>query len=225
MRVRCQANVMALTGAAKLYQNTSSQLSICINPNLPERGMLLLNGMVVRQDASQRLNQVQIIGVSDFSPVLFSAAETPLRTTPRKISLTNAAVVNATLAAKLGVKTGDELVLRFAKPSQMSSDTAVAPKSESSATLRLTIHAVATNGEIANFSPVPGISPSASVFVPLGELAHAAGLQEIREDRYSILKNDPTIDANDESPSKIEWRTERVEINHINAWLSPDVCS
>ena len=221
-RVRCEANVMAIRGAANLYQKTSTQLPICINPNLSERGMLLLNGTVARQDASRRLNQTQIIGIADFSPVLFSAAETRLRTTPSRISLTNSVIVNETLAARLGVRIGDELLLRFAKPSLMSADTAIAPKDQSAATLRLPIQAIATNGEIANFSPVPGISPPATVFVPLGVLAKAAGLQEIREYSYTVGEDrDPSED--NLTAAKAERRTERVEINQINAWLSPEV--
>ncbi len=213
---------MALRGAANLYQKNSTQLPICINPNLPERGMLLLNGTVARQDASRRLNQTQIIGIADFSPVLFSAAETLLRTTPSRISLTNAVIVNETLAARLGVRIGDELLLRFAKPSLMSADTAIAPKDQSAATLRLPIQAIATNGEIVNFSPVPGISPPATVFIPLGVLAKAAGLQEIREYSYTVGEDrDPTED--NLTAAKAERRTERVEINQINAWLSPEV--
>jgi putative ABC transport system permease protein len=222
-RVRCQANVMAMTGAYNLYQKTSTQLPICINPNLPERSMLLLNGTAARQDASRRLNQAQIIGVADFSPILFSAADTRLRTTPSRIALTNAVVVNETLASRLGVKAGDELLLRFAKPSQLSADSAIAPKDQSAATLRLPIQAVATNGEIANFSPVPGINPPATVFVPLSALAKAAGLQEIRESRYSIERGGDADEAGEPGPLKVEWRTERVEINQVNAWLSPQV--
>ena len=223
MRVRCQANVMALTGAVNLYQKTSAQLPVCINPNLPERSMLLLNGTVTRRDASQRLNHVQIIGVPDFSPILFSAVETLQRTTPQRIALTNAAVVNTTLATKLGVKAGDEILLRFAKATQMSADTAVAPKDQSAATLRLIVHAVATNGEISNFSPVPGINPPASVFVPLSDLARAAGLQEIREANYSIVKDDHSIDVGEDTSPKIELRTEQIQINQVNVWLSPEV--
>ena len=223
MRVRCQANVMALTGAVNLYQKTSAQLPVCINPNLPERSMLLLNGTVTRRDASQRLNHVQIIGVPDFSPILFSAVETLQRTTPQRIALTNAAVVNTTLATKLGVKAGDEILLRFAKATQMSADTAVAPKDQSAATLRLIVHAVATNGEISNFSPVPEINPPASVFVPLSDLARAAGLQEIREANYSIVKDDHSIDVGEDTSPKIELRTEQIQINQVNVWLSPEV--
>ena len=223
MRVRCQGNVMAMTGAFKLYQKSTRQLPICINPNFPERSMLLLNGTVARQDASQRLNQVQIIGVSDFSPVFFSAVETLQRTTRQRIALTNAAAVNAALAAQLGLNVGDEILLRFVKATQMSADTAVAPKDQSAATLRLTVHAVATNGEIANFSPVPRISPPASVFVSLSELARAAGLQEIREDSYSIVKVDQSSDAGEDTVPKTELRTEQIQINQVNVWLSPEV--
>lgn len=222
-RVRCQANVMALTGAFNLYQKSSTQLPICINPNLPERSMLLLNGTVARQDASQRLNQTQIIGISDFAPVLFSATETLLRTTPSRISLTNTVVVNEALASRLGVKAGDELLLRFAKPSQMAVDTAISPKDQSAATLRLTIQTIATNGEIANFAPVSGISPPATAFVPLTVLAKAAGLQEIREHRYSLERGGDADEVGENGAVKVEWRTERVEINQVNAWLSPQV--
>ena len=223
MRVRCQANLMAMTEAFNLYQKTSTQLPTSINPNLPARSMLLLNGTVARQDASRRLNQVQIIGVTDFSPVIFSAVETQQRTTPLQIALTNVVVVNSALATQLGVKVGDELLLRFAKATQMSGDTAISPKSQSAATLRLTVHTVATNGEIANFSPVPGTSPPASVFVSLSELARAAGLQEIREISYLITKNDQSVEAAEEVSPQTELRTEQIQINQINAWLSPEV--
>jgi ABC-type antimicrobial peptide transport system permease subunit len=218
MRVRCQANSMALRGAMRLYQKTSSELPVCINPDLPERLMLVLQGTVARDDAARRANSVQIIGVSDFSPVFFSAAQTLQRETPRRIALTNLAVPNASLASGLGIKAGDIVLVRFAKAARLSTEAALAPRDEQAVTLRLPIHTVSTNGEIAGFSPVPTPRPPLTLFVPLSELAHAVGLQEVRDTSYSI-----TDDSTDDQPPKRSIVTERQQINFVNAWLSPEV--
>jgi ABC-type lipoprotein release transport system permease subunit len=162
-RVRCQANLRALTGAWRLYQKNSSELPICINPELPERAMLVLNGTVARDDAARRINRVQIIGVSDFSPVFFTAVETTQRGTPRRLTLTNEVVVNAVLAADLGVGKGDVVLVRFGKASKLSAEAPLAPKSSQTTTLRLKVHIVATNSEIANFSPDPAMTAPANI--------------------------------------------------------------
>ena len=222
-RIRCQANLMALMAASRLYQKTSSELPICINPELPERGMLVLSGTVVREDASRRLNRVQIIGVSDFSPVLFSAVETARPNAPRRLMLTNVVVVNAAFAANLGVSKGDVVLVRFEKASTLSSEVAISSKSQPTATLRLIVHSVSTNGELANFSPDPAMTAPANIFVPLSELARAAGLQEVREVSYLVAEDRPSDGSDDEQLPASETRTERIELNLINTMLTPEI--
>jgi len=139
------------------------------------------------------------------------------------IALTNEAVVNATLARRLGIKAGEEVLLRFTKPGQMSADHAVAARNQADGTLRLVVHSVTTNGEIANFSPHVGTAAPASAFVPLTELARVAGLQQVHEVSYTITKDAPNGEGDETSSTITEERNERVEINRVNAWLSPEV--
>ncbi|MCU0785440.1 MAG: ABC transporter permease, partial [Verrucomicrobia bacterium] len=159
----------------------------------------------------------------DFSPVLFSAVETAQRDTPRRLTLTNTAVGNAALAAELGVSTGDVVLIRFGKASKLSMDASVSLKGQPTATLRLKVHTVATNGEIANFSPDRTMTAPANIFVPLSELARAAGLQEIREVNHLVAEDPPSDDSNHEQLPATETRTEHIELNFVNAWLNPDV--
>jgi len=176
------ANHRALNAAFRnASQNTLSNLPITINPDFSSRTMLVLRGTVSRTDAAQRINQVQVVGISDFASVLYPAAMTEGPKQVREISLTNSCVLNQRLAAALGLEAGSEIIIRFNKAASLSVDAAITRKNEQTATLRLRVATVATNGMLADFSPIPTAGKPVTVFIPLNELSSAAGVPAFEE--------------------------------------------
>ena len=175
-RVRVMANNQALRTATQRHQGTTTDFPTTINPDLRERSMFVSVGSAAREDGASRLNRVQIIGLSDFAPALFSAHTMASRSAPRNIEITNVCVLNLKAATGLNVKQGDTIVLRVAKVSSLSSELTMASRDSQTATLRLRVETVVTNSELANFSPVSGTDVPANVFVPAVELAQSVGL-------------------------------------------------
>jgi len=180
-RMRCWGNVQASQAAFHGQQQRSSELPVCIHPGKPLRTMLLLRGTAARADGAARANHIQVIGVSDFAPVLFPAAKTAGPDAPRPVSLTNQAVANAALASRLQLRPGETVLVRVASFGRLSPEAAIAPRDRQTAALRLAVHSVVTNTELARFSPTPAQSEPPTIFVPLAELARAAELPRVGE--------------------------------------------
>lgn len=179
MLMRCEANAESLRAAYDRQASTDPVASITLNPEKPDRRMLVLRGAVIREDGSARANRVQVIGVSDFAPALFPLLETAGPNARRPVSLTNRAVVSAPLAQALRLRPDETVVVRFAKLASLSPEAAISPRDQQTASLRLAVQSVATNAELASFSLTPTPDAPASIFVPLDELARAAGLPQL----------------------------------------------
>jgi len=185
-RVRCQANAQALGAVAKFHQGNWQTRAISLNPDKPERRMLLFRGAVARADGGARVNRVQIIGISDFAPLLFPAPKIPSRAhPPRPIALTNEALVNLPLAQALGLRAGETIIIRFPKWNRLSPDAAISPRDAPAVSLRITVKGLTTNAELSAFTPDRSPDEPLSVFIPLTELVQAADLP-LMEGSYPI---------------------------------------
>jgi putative ABC transport system permease protein len=129
---------------------------------------LRLRGTATRQNGIARANQVSVLGIDDGFGFTNSALT---RLPPRTV------VINEALAAQLGARPGDEIVLRIPKPSALSRDVPVSPQSDSSVAVRVKVHAIAGAGEFGNFSLQANQMPPLNAFVRLDELAELAGLK------------------------------------------------
>ncbi|PYK98770.1 MAG: hypothetical protein DME19_11235 [Verrucomicrobia bacterium] len=116
----------------------------------------LVEGMVVplialpatasAPDDSARANRVQLLGVDDR---FWRVSEQPASFNSPAV---DEVILNQPLAAQLGAKTGDRVVLRVARPGRLSREAPISPQEDSSVSLRLKVSAVASDAEFGRFS-------------------------------------------------------------------------
>jgi hypothetical protein len=147
---------------AKLADDMAAKGEINIAP------VLLFRGIAVNSDTSARANNVQIIGVDERFWKLGSTTVFGLKA--------DKAVVNHAVAAKLGLKVGDEFVIRFEKPGALPSDMPLISDRNSTVATRVRIKAVASNAEFGRFSLRANQAAALNVFVPLQWLGEKAGV-------------------------------------------------
>ena len=87
------------------------------------------------------------------------------------------------MLARLGVRVGDEVLLRVEKPSLLSRDAPLSTVEDGSVTLRLPVAAVAADRDFGRFSLEANQIPPLNAFVPLERLQRAIGMRGILVDR------------------------------------------
>ncbi len=155
---------------AELAQKTEAQLQTPVAP------ALLLRGTVEGNPADPerpplRVGDAQVIGVRDdfwkFAPV-------PPASAPVTES-SDGAAINAPLAARLGLKVGDDVTVGVVKPSLLSRDAPLSTLEDSYLTLRLPIRAIVGEEGYGRFSLTANQVPPLSVFVGLKALQTRLG--------------------------------------------------
>jgi ABC-type antimicrobial peptide transport system permease subunit len=140
---------------AELAQEIAKELDTAAAP------VLQLRGMIANSDGTKRVNRIEVLGVDgDFFKI--GAAKDSLGVSPNR-----AIVLNESLAAKLSVNVGDEIVLRIEKPSLMPRDMPLTPDSGLSLAFRLVVKAIASKSDFGNFSLKANQITSLNAFVPL----------------------------------------------------------
>ena len=141
-------------------------------------GLLSLPGTAARQDGRARANRINVFGVvPDFWKVPPRPADAANATAKQLEISKGQTILNEALAAQLGAKAGDEVVLRIHKPSALSRDVPITPQNDASVGLRLTVQSVVAGRDLGNFSLQAAQTPPLNAFVNREELATAAGLK------------------------------------------------
>ena len=176
---------------AKLADELSTELDTAAAP------LLQLRGLIANSSGTKRANGIDVLGVDerfyklanfvvrDASCVPSTSLGTGVRKRLTQDDIRNTqydrsegVVLNVPLAAQLGAKVGDEVVLRIEKPGLMPRDVPLAPDSDLSAAFRLTVKAVAGTSEFGRFSLQANQVSPLNVFVPLqwlqGKLGRSA---------------------------------------------------
>ncbi|HEY5915695.1 MAG TPA: hypothetical protein VJA21_34345, partial [Verrucomicrobiae bacterium] len=159
-----------------------------IGPQLPLTSALLLRAVVALPDGSARLNDANVIGVRESQwprlagwarvfPTPGDGTDSTVKTASAGISLDSgplkswvageSAIINDTLARRLKVRPGDEIILRVEKPSALGLEAAIAPRDQNTVALRLRIAAVLNREALGDFSLQAQQIPPANVFLPL----------------------------------------------------------
>lgn len=123
---------------------------------------LQLLGTAAAPDGASRANQVQVIGVT---PDLFRDLGAP----------SNEVWLNTRLARHLEAKTGDMLLLRVPRASQISRDAPLSPEEDSSTALRLAVGRIVPDDQLGNFSLMASQVPPFNAFVSLDLLQARTG--------------------------------------------------
>ncbi|MHC4396181.1 MAG: ABC transporter permease [Planctomycetota bacterium] len=129
--------------------------------HVPVAPVLQLRGLITNSDSSKRANRIELLGVDDR---FYKIAEV---TNPFSHEGNSGVILNEPLAAKIGVKVGDEVMLRMHKPSLMPREIVLTPESDLSFGLRLTVTSIAGQSQFGRFSLRANQVSPLNVFVPL----------------------------------------------------------
>jgi putative ABC transport system permease protein len=191
-----QLNNHGLRGLSQMGTDSTSVKSVKsvvkVTPALQVRGL-----MADSNDA-KRVNIVQVLGVDQaFQLSIFNC-----QFSISPADWNDGVIVNESLAVRLGVRPGDEVLLRIEKPGTMSRDVPIAPDSDLTVASRLVIKAVAGRSEFGNFSLQANQVAPLNVFVPIrwlqDKLDHASQANMLLvaanpEDSVTLEKADAAI--------------------------------
>ena len=194
----------------------------------PQAG-LVLPGVVSTQDGSGRANFVNIIGVdrnewpdsAGWSELWTGEDPRLLKNTPRSVTNIDSrvaredallrpwktgesAMLNETLARQLGVRTGDEIIVRLHKPSALVTDAAVNSGGQDIVAMRFRAGAIIPAKMLGDFSLTAQSGPPANLFLPIDELQKKSGV--VRQ--ANLLLNGPFLVVRDFSA----WDRQRFKL-------------
>jgi len=143
--------------------------------------VLQVPGIGIADGGRRRVNQIQVLGV-DYSFFKFA---------PRPAELAelgeDEAYINARLALHLGLKTGDEFLLRLGKIHAVSTDIPFISGDATGSALRLRIKEILATGDFGDFSLRISQAAPLNVFLPLDRLA--AKLEQAERANILLLKS------------------------------------
>lgn len=164
---------LSITSGGKLFaEGLAPALRAPLNTTVAP--VLALPGMAIYQDIATgkrtQVNKVNALGVGDD---FWALAEGPPPALGRR-----EAALDTRLAATLGVKPGDTVALRIAKPGLLSRDAPLSSREEDvSQRANFTVKAVVSDESLGRFGLVPSQLPPANFFVNLGDLQQLAGTE------------------------------------------------
>ena len=120
-------------------------------------------GIAINSNKDLRINRVQITGVDNRFLTLWDQ--------PFRMPGTDEAVISRNVAEKLMLKVGDDLLLRIQKQGKGLSNAPFASEKEPSASIRLTVSAIAEDENGGLFSMKNNQTASYNVFLPLNQMA------------------------------------------------------
>ena len=139
--------------------------------------LLQTSGIAVAEGGARRINRIQVLGVDT------RFGQIGDRQDMYGSLLPDEAVINRHLAARLGVKPGDEILLRAEKLDSMPKDAPLALDTESSLARRFKVKAVASDAEFGRFHLRADQIAPLTVFVSLSFLSQEMGL----DNRANVL--------------------------------------
>ena len=128
------------------------------NKGLHSTSILRANGIAVFNGGEARANQIQVWGIDE---TFNTFVDTDLLYTLEK----NEIIVNNQLALTLGIKIGDELLIRVNKLSAFPSNTPLVSAEENSISFRATVKSIATAKQTGNFNLLNTQSSPKNIFI------------------------------------------------------------
>jgi putative ABC transport system permease protein len=143
------------------FVTTALADKLAVNLNTMVAPVLQLRGLMTNSDGTKRANRIELLGVDarfyEIAPSInpFSPGQSP------------GIILNESLAAKIGVKIGDEVVLRIGKLGLMPREIPLTPEADLSVGFRLAVTAIAGEKEFGRFSLQANQISSLNAFVRL----------------------------------------------------------
>ncbi len=154
----------ALAGKLSLpEQSKRSSQTLMVSP------VILARASITHADTAARVSRINALGVDDSFWKLGNdvAVAAPTSFSGRSV------ILNEPLAFELGAHKGDDVLLRLGKPSQVSTETLLGRRDDTSVTLRLTVADIVSANDLGGFSLSPKQSLARNAFVPLQILQRA----------------------------------------------------
>ena len=153
----------ALVASERFFRAAlAAELSTAVRA--PAAAVLQVRGMAAREDGAARVGDAQVLGVDsgfwamgDLQPPLAAGAKA-------------AAVINERCARALRVRAGEEIFIRFAKPTAVSLDAPLSGEPERAEGFHLPVAFVAPDSGVGRFSLAANQVPPYNVIVPLAWL-------------------------------------------------------
>ncbi len=140
---------------------------------------ILLTGAATHADTRRRANRISVIGTDrSFWKLKGEHAGFPDPETSGR-----AVILNEPLATELGASVGEDILVRLGKPSDISTETLLGRRDDTTATLRLTVAAVIPAEDIGAFSLSPRQSLPKNAYIPLPTLQRALD----KRDRVNVM--------------------------------------
>ena len=124
--------------------------------------VVVIVGVAMHEDSRRTASKVQVFGIDERFMTLHGRPGDP----PRD----REAWISAGLAAELGAASGDGIVLRVAKPTDIPLSHVQGRREDTSQRVRLSVTRIADRSELGEFSLIPAQGPALSVFVSLSRL-------------------------------------------------------
>jgi putative ABC transport system permease protein len=124
--------------------------------------LIAVTGVVTHASSSRRAGGVQVYGIDDRFFAFHGVTPAPLAGSD--------VLVSPDLAAELGAVSGDALVVRVSRPTDIPIDSLHGRREDVGRSIRLTSRGTLAPGQMGQFSLASGQGPSRSVFVPLARL-------------------------------------------------------
>ncbi|MCK9203569.1 MAG: ABC transporter permease [Bacteroidales bacterium] len=119
--------------------------------------------IAINSDNNQRINQVHVIGINDHFGYIWD--------NPACLPRLNEAILSRNTAEKLGLKTGDRILLRIYKPGKASPNAPFVADKLVSVSKRVRVAAIADDNRMGRFSLKNNQVPPFNVFIPLTQMA------------------------------------------------------
>lgn len=138
--------------------------------NTQAAAVLMLYGYIENSDGTRRVNQVNVIGVDDSYADLSPSGKAPWLE-----SLPNHLVVNETLAYRLRLVAGEEVVLSVRKSGGLPAESILFPDSELRFSIRLPVAEIASDEQFGSFGLRADSSGTLNVFADRQALSEWIG--------------------------------------------------
>jgi len=155
----------------QLADDLSETLNTNVAPLLQTRGIAIADG------GARRINRIQVLGVDARFGLLGDSQDIYGSLSPDE------AIVNRYLANRLGIREGDEILLRVEKLDTMPKDAPLALDTDSSLARRFRVKTVVSDAEFGRFHLRADQVAPLTVFVSLSFLSQEMGL----DNRANIL--------------------------------------
>jgi ABC-type antimicrobial peptide transport system permease subunit len=160
VRVRLGATQLALVPGDRFFRDELAE-EIAEELGAQTAPVLRLRGLITNSDGSERANMIEVLGVDE------RFFEVGLAQKPLIDSRNQTIVLNKSLAEKLEVASGDEVVLRIETPSLMPRDVPLTPDSDLTVAFRLKVETIAGQSDFGNFNLKANQITPLNAFVPL----------------------------------------------------------